>query len=245
MPAAYLIASPIGNLEDITLRALRILRDVDIVFCEDTRVSARLLARHGIAKPLRALHEHSSHRALQEAISLLEKGKQIAYLSDAGTPGISDPGGKLVEHITKTLGNAVPIIPVPGPSALAAAASIAGIPMNRFLFLGYPPHKKGRKKFFAGLAMARDPAILYESSHRIGRTLRELGQAGAVPGQSPLRLVVCRELTKKFETIYRGTAEEVLPKVEKSPRGEFVIIAHRPFKSGDSSEPERHVPKER
>lgn len=219
-------------MEDISLRALRVLKEVDAIFCEDTRVTAKLLSAHDIKKPLKSLHEHSQDRAYNEVVSLLKIGKNIAYVSDAGTPGVSDPGGKLVEYVHRVFGNDAAITPVPGPSALVAAASIAGVPMNRFLFLGYPPAKKGRKKFFEEVISSLHPVIFYESSHRIIRSLRELHDA-LTPPHLPLYkgrgggVIVCRELTKKFETIYRGAIDEVLPDIEKNPRGEFVVVVER------------------
>lgn len=219
MSTLYIVATPIGNLEDITLRALRVFKEVDVIFCENTRVTQKLLSHYGIARPLVSLRERKQDRAIEHAIALLKDGKSIAYVSDAGTPGISDPGGKLVERVTASLNKTATVAPIPGPSALTAAASIAGVPMDRFSFMGFPPHKKGRRKFFEEIAASPHPVIFYESPHRILRSLRELNGG--------YKLVVCRELTKKFETIYRGTAEGVLPEIEKNPRGEFVVIVSK------------------
>lgn len=226
MAHLFIVATPIGNLEDITLRALRVLKEVDAVFCEDTRVTGTLLAHFGIVKPLVSLRERAQDKAIEKAIALLEKGKDITYASDAGTPGVSDPGGKLIAQIVRSLGRSVTIVPVPGPSALMGAASIAGIPMDRFAFLGFPPHKKGRRKFFDEIATSKYPVIFYESPHRIIRSLQELDESYKLKATS-YKLIVCRELTKKFETIYRGTMHEILPEIEKNPRGEFVIIAYK------------------
>ncbi|MDO8558505.1 MAG: 16S rRNA (cytidine(1402)-2'-O)-methyltransferase [bacterium] len=222
MPTLYIIATPIGNLEDMTLRALRILKEVDTLFCEDTRVTGKLLAHFGISKPLLSLRERVQDKAIEKAIALLQDGKDIAYATDAGTPGISDPGGKLVAQVVRALGSTVTISPVPGPSALIAASSIAGTPLDRFLFMGFPPHKKKRKKFFEEIVLAQYPVIFYESPHRIIRSLRELKEADNK--KQVTKVIVCRELTKKFETVYRGTFDEILPEIEKNPRGEFVII---------------------
>lgn len=227
MLALYIVATPIGNLEDITLRALRVLKEVDAIFCEDTRVTGKLLAHFGIARPLISLRERAQDKTIEKAIELLKSDKDIAYVTDAGTPGISDPGGKLVARVKKALGGSVAIIPLPGASALISAASIAGIPMDRFLFMGFPPHKKGRKKFFEEIVAAKHPVIFYESPHRIVRSLRELQETGSAEHGTSPSVIVCRELTKKFETVYRGTIDEILPEVEKNPRGEFVVIVHQ------------------
>lgn len=232
MPILYIVATPIGNLEDITLRALRILKEVDVIFCEDTRVTGKLLAHFGITKSLVSLRERAQDKAIEKAITLLKDGKDIAYATDAGTPGISDPGGKLVAAVMQSTGHSVTIAPLPGPSALLAAASIAGISMDRFTFLGFPPHKKGRKTFFEEVVLSKYPVIFYESPHRIVRSLRELDAAyNLKPETCNLKptLIICRELTKKFETIYRGTFNEVLPEIEKNPRGEFVAIAVKKY----------------
>ncbi len=264
MSTLYIIATPIGNLEDVTLRALRVLKEVDAVFCEDTRVTGKLLAHFGISKPLTSLRERAQDKAIEKAITLLQGGKDIAYTSDAGTPGISDPGGKLVAQVMQALGSTVTISPIPGPSALIAASCIAGIPLDRFLFMGFPPHKKGRKTYFAQVASAEYPVVFYESPHRIIKSLRELdsayksrrtvgiptssnqgNEASGLKAISPdsqkklskeiadprqsrdYKLIICRELTKKFETVYRGTIEQVLPEIEKNPRGEFVVIVYQ------------------
>lgn len=217
MSLLYIVATPIGNLEDVTLRALRILKEVDVIACEDTRVTQKLLHRHEIKKPLLSYHQHA--RA-QKIVELLEQGKDIAYVSDAGTPGISDPGGKLVQEVAERLGGKVKIIPIPGPSALVTALSVSGMPADKFVFFGFPPHKKGRRKFFAELLSLPYTAVCYESPHRIMRTLRELKEHAGKERQ----VVVCRELTKMFETVYRGTIEEVSRGVGENPKGEFVII---------------------
>lgn len=227
MPTLYIVATPIGNLEDISPRALRILGGVDLIFCEDTRMTQKLLAHFGIARPLVSLRERAQDKAIARAIELLENEKNIAYVTDAGTPGISDPGGKLIAQITLSLGHAVTITPIPGPSALIAAASIAGISMDRFLFLGFPPHKKGRKKFFEEVAASAYPVIFYESPHRIIRSLKELHETWSMKHGTSANVIICRELTKKFETIYRGTIDEVLPEIEKNTRGEFVVIVEK------------------
>lgn len=218
MATLYIVSTPIGNLEDITQRALRILSEVDLILCEDTRVTRKLLDRYGISVPLLSYHQHSDTGKIKHVIQLLEKGKDLALVSDAGTPGISDPGNKLIEE-TLPLKN-LKIVPVPGASAAAAAASVSGFQMDRFLFLGFPPPKKKRKKFFEQVQSSVYPVIFYESPYRITKTLSEL-----VPLIKNRQIAVCRELTKKFETIYRGKAEEVLAQIQKDvPRGEFTVV---------------------
>jgi len=234
MPILYVVATSIGNLDDISKRALDTLQQVDYILCEDTRVSSKLLARFNIQKPLIAYHQHSKLEKISYIIGLLKQGKNLALISDAGTPGISDPGGKLVQEIINlaapraalgAAGEEIRIVPIPGPSALTTLASVCGFSMDKFLFLGFPPHKKGRKKFFEEVASSPHPVIFYESCHRILKTLAEFG---AQKEPSALQVVVGRELTKKFETIYRGTIDEVAKKIESgkvggSIKGEFVI----------------------
>ncbi len=221
MAILYIVATPIGNLEDISKRALRILSEVDLILCEDTRQTQKLLNFYTIKKPTLSYHQHSKFKKIDYILNLLKHGKDLALVCDAGTPGISDPGNKLIEIILTrfSLVN-IRFVPVPGPSALIAAASISGFPMDKFLFLGFPPHKKKRKKFFEEVINSKYPVIFYESTHRILKTLRELKSL-----DEKLKIVVYRELTKAFETIYRGRVGEVLEQLEKGEkRGEFVII---------------------
>jgi 16S rRNA (cytidine1402-2'-O)-methyltransferase len=223
MANLYIVATPIGNLEDLSLRALRILKEVDLILCEDTRVTKKLLDRYRIEKPLLSYHQHSKLQKLDYIISLLKGGKNLALISDAGTPGISDPGGKLVNEVVKWLSDQVKIVPIPGPSALTCAASVSGFPMDKFLFLGFPPKKKRRKRFFKEVIESKHPVIFYESPYRITKTLKELGRMN-----EELGVVVCRELTKKFEAIYRGKINEVIEEIEKNQiRGEFVVIVRK------------------
>lgn len=218
MTTLYIIATPIGNLEDISFRVLRILKEVDLIVCEDTRVTKKLLDRYEIKKPLLSYHQHTDAR---KVIELLEQGKNLAYASDAGTPGISDPGGKLVEAAIERFGDKIKIIPVSGPAALTSALSISGFPADEFVFLGFPPHKKGRQTFFKNLAedAKKRTVVFYESPHRILKALEEI--KNILPEAN---LVVCRELTKMFETVYRGTVEEVINQIGQNSRGEFVVI---------------------
>lgn len=147
MSILYIVSTPIGNLEDITLRALKILKEVDLILAEDTRITKVLLARYNINTLLFSYHQHSKLRKINYIIDLLRQGKNMALVSDAGTPGINDPGGFLISQVVKNLGAGIRIVPIPGPSAVTAALSISGFSADQFLFLGFPPHKKGRQKF--------------------------------------------------------------------------------------------------
>ncbi|MDO9580261.1 MAG: 16S rRNA (cytidine(1402)-2'-O)-methyltransferase [Bacteroidales bacterium] len=223
MANLFIIATPIGNLEDISLRALRILKEVDIILCEDTRVTRKLLLRYDIKTPVLSYHQHSQLKKINYIADLLEEGKDLALVSDSGTPGISDPGNKLIDFLVKKDID-LTIIPIPGCSALITAASISGFPMDKFTFLGFPPHKKKRNKFFEELLKIKHPVVFYESPHRIIKTLNEINDKSQEINLNP-QVVVCRELTKKFETIYRGTIEEVIKKIKDDKiKGEFTVI---------------------
>lgn len=216
----YLVATPIGNLEDITLRAVATLQAADFIVCEDKRVTTKLLSHLGIAKGLISLHQHSSDKEISGLVNKLHEGINLAYVTDAGTPGVADPGGKLVQAAVE---NNLPVVPIPGPSALTTVMSVAGINLQEFIFMGWPPHKKGRLTFFKEVVNATRPVIFFESTHRITKTLAVLDSLA-----STRYLVVGRELTKKFETVYRGTAKEVLKKLdESSTKGEFVVIVNK------------------
>lgn len=215
-----IVATPIGNLEDITMRALRTLRECDVILCEDTRVTAKLLARHDIQKPLHRLDQHIQKKTsgFFFVLELLREGKKIAYVTDAGTPGLSDPGNVFVARVAIELPD-VHIEPIPGPSALTALASVCGLPTDRFLFLGFLPLKKHRKAYLKRIAESEETVIFYESPHRILKTLREL-----IPLAGNRPIVVGRELTKFHETVYRGTIINVIMQLERgSTKGEFVI----------------------
>ncbi len=216
----YLVATPIGNLSDITLRALDTLKQVDLILCEDTRQTQKLLNHYEIKTSTLSYHQHSKLTKIDQIIKLLGTGKNLALVTDAGTPGISDPGGKLVSEVIKQLGDSVKVEPIPGPSALCTALSISGLPTDQFVFLGFLPHKKGRETLFKEIAESKRTVAFYESPHRILKTLESLNQ------HIPVRqLIVCRELTKIYESIYRGTPEEILKKLEKDRvRGEFIVI---------------------
>ncbi|MBZ9578464.1 16S rRNA (cytidine(1402)-2'-O)-methyltransferase [Patescibacteria group bacterium] len=218
----YIVATPIGNLEDLSSRALRILKEVDLILCEDTRVTKKLLNYYNTKTKTLSYHQHSRLKKINYILDLLKKGKNLALVSDAGTPGISDPGNKLISAAMKQCNN-LTIVPIPGPSAVTCVASISGFPMNKFLFLGFPPTKRKRKNFFKKVLESEYPVIFYESPYRILKTLNELRSMNY-----GLRMVVARELTKKFETIYRGKINEVIKKIKKEKiKGEFVVIVGR------------------
>lgn len=223
MGILYVVATPIGNLEDITLRALRVLREVDLILCEDTRVTQKLLQRFEIKKTLLSYHQHSRLQRIDEVLRNLKDGNNVALVTDAGTPGISDPGNVLVRHVIDQCGQDVKVISVPGASALTSAASISGLPSDRFLFLGFLPHKKGRETLIKSITESKETVIFYESPHRIIKSLKRLNEI-----VSPERkVVVLRELTKKFEDRIGETIENCLAYFENNPdkvRGEFVVV---------------------
>ena len=217
----HIIATPIGNLEDITLRALSTLKESDLIACEDTRVTSKLLSHYNISKPLVSLHQHSGKIRFDRIISELNAGKKVAYASDAGTPGISDPGNKLV---AAAIAEDIDIIPIPGVSALTTLISVAGVDMQQFVFLGFPPHKKGREKFFKLLFETKYPAIYYDSPHRILKNIELLKKNGLNK-----HIIIGREMTKLFEEIIRGNFAEVSEYFTKNPsklKGEFKIIIY-------------------
>ncbi len=227
MSTLYIIGTPIGNLEDLTFRALQILKGADLILCEDTRVTKKLLNHYQIKTPTLSYHQHSKLKKVEYIIQLLKEGKNLALVSDAGTPGISDPGNRLISAIITSPGLVVEIVPVPGSSAVTAAASISGIAMDKFIFMGFPPTKRKRKNFFEEIIESKYPVIFYESPHRILKSLRDLYRFTQKGEQisADRKIVVCRELTKKFETIYRGKIEKVIKEIKKNEiKGEFVVI---------------------
>lgn len=224
MGTLSIVATPIGNLEDITLRALRTLREADAILCEDTRVTAKLLAKYEISKPLIRCDEKMEGKAAEQAIRMLEEGKKLALVSDAGTPGISDPGARLVRRVREVSNDGltksiIRIEAIPGPSALTAALSIAGLEENEFIFRGFLPHKKGRQTAINKILESPVPVILYESPHRILKLLTELGDR-------PVTLL--RELTKVHEEVREGPARAVAEALETAGavRGEFAVLIH-------------------
>jgi 16S rRNA (cytidine1402-2'-O)-methyltransferase len=211
----YIVATPIGNLEDITFRAVEVLKTVSKVYCEDTRRTKILCARFRIETPLESFH-HYSDQKIAGIIHELKKGIDFAYVSDAGTPGVADPGGKLVEAAHQA---GIQVIPIPGPSAVTALLSVAGIPANQYRFAGYVPTKKGRQTFIKKLIASEEPVVFFETAPRIQKFFDQVIELGG----SERELVVGRELTKKFEEIKRGYPAE-LKSDFPNPKGEFVLV---------------------
>jgi len=215
----YLVATPIGNLEDITVRAARILREADVIACEDTRQSRKLLDHLGISKPLVSYHEHNEAARTAELIERLTAGETVAIISDAGTPLISDPGYRLV---IAAIAAAIPVVPLPGPNAAVAALSASGLPTDAFRFCGFlPPKSTARRKIFESLRSEDCTLIFYETPHRILEALEDLE---AVLGPRPV--VVARELTKVYEEFLRGAASEVRTALAARPsvKGEITLL---------------------
>jgi 16S rRNA (cytidine1402-2'-O)-methyltransferase len=214
----YVVATPLGNLEDLSLRALRILREVDVIACEDTRVARRMLERHGIAARTSSYFEHNKQAKGRYFLGVLERGGQVALITDAGTPGISDPGADLV-RLARAAG--IRVVPIPGPSAVATLLSASGLPGDRFVFAGFLPVKSGRRKTRLRELQALDwPIVLYESCHRIRRTLEDLQAAWG-----DRHVVIGRELTKLYEEIFEGRISEVIDRPSiLTARGEFVLV---------------------
>jgi len=245
----YIVGTPIGNLEDISLRALRILGEVDFILCEDTRTTKKLLDHFEIKTATISYHQHSEDGKYDKILGLLGEGKNLALVTDAGTPGISDPGGKLVQAVHDKFGEKVKIESVPGPSAVTAALSISGIPTDKFVFMGFLPHKKGRQSLLDNMAFHHDPVVFYESKHRIIKLLEEFINLNKIVIQYNQELdamdpytrkkrglerkrqitsvVVCRELSKMHETVYRGELSEIIQRIKDNKddqKGEFVVI---------------------
>ncbi len=217
----YVVGTPIGNLEDISFRAVAILTSVDLILCEDTRMTARLLERYGITAPTLSYHAHSGAVKEDKIIELLHEGKHLALVSDAGTPGISDPGALLVSKVREHAPD-VSVQAVPGASAFVSALSISGVPTHEFTFLGFLPHKKGRETLFKEIAAAERTMVFYESPHRIEKALVSL--AKYAPEK---KVTIARELTKVFEQVISGSAAELTEYFSKHPdkvRGEFVVM---------------------
>ena len=216
----YVVATPIGNLKDFTFRAIDTLKEVDFVFAEDTRNSIQLMKHYNIETKMDSYHEHNNIQKIPKIIDLLNEGKSIALISDAGTPTISDPGYKLIREC---IDKKIDIISIPGASAVTAALSVSGLPSDSFFFLGFLPHKKGRKKKISFLKSLDNTIIIFESPHRLLKTLKELHDE---LGERPI--VVARELTKLYEEIARGNFESVIEYFEsKKVKGEIVIIIGR------------------
>lgn len=229
MPKFYVVATPIGNMGDITLRAIETLKGVDLILCEDTRETRKILEKYNINKPMMSYHARSKLAKTEKIFEFLEQGKDLALVSDAGTPGISDPGALLIskikEHFSSARGalaESVNVIPIPGATAVIAALSASGLPTHEFTFLGFMPHKKGRETLFKEIAIAKRTMVFYESPHRILKTLESLVKF--CPNK---KVCIARELTKIYEEFKNGSPAEVLEHLNKNPekrRGEFTVI---------------------
>ncbi len=218
----YVVATPIGNLEDITFRAIRTLKEVDYILCEDTRVTGTLLKKYDIHTKTMSYHAHSTNAKESAIIRMLNEGKNLALVSDAGTPCISDPGVMLVSNVRAKLGPDAHIVPIPGPSALVAALSASGISSAEFVFLGFLPHKKGRETLFKEMVVSDKVIVFYESTHRILKTLTSLDMY-----MPTCIVVIAREITKQFEEFVHGTPKEIFEYFtlhKDKQRGEFVVI---------------------
>lgn len=236
MAKLSVIGTPIGNLGDISLRALETLKTADFIICEDTRVTKRLLDQNDISKPLISYHSKSNISRVDEIIDLLKNNKNLALVSDAGTPGISDPGSALIHMIRETmkeeiLSGVLKIEAIPGPSALIAALSIAGVKTNVFTFFGFLPHKKGREKILSEVIDSTQTCIFYESTHRIINMLEKYKSLYAIRGDTKInkKITICREITKIYEEVLCGSSEELLQIFESNrekQKGEFVVIVH-------------------
>ena len=221
MATLYIIGTPIGNLGDITFRAIETLKSVDVILCEDTRVTKKLLNTYDIQKPTLSYHSHSGLAKVEKIFELLRDNKNLALVSDAGTPTISDPGSLLISRIKKELPE-VSVVPIPGPSAVISALSASGLSTGDFLFLGFLPHKKGRETLFAEIAKEKHAVVFYESPHRLIKTLQSLNKHA-----NEKTVVVVRELTKIYEEFKKGSAEELLAyftEHTEKVRGEITII---------------------
>lgn len=213
----YVVATPIGNLADITLRALEVLRSVAFVVAEDTRHTRKLLSAHNIRVPVLSCHAHTSPGGIEKIVGLLHSGRSIAVVTDAGTPGISDPGTALIHQ---ALENGRPVVPIPGPSAAITALSVSGLPPQPFAFLGFPPPKGGRRTtFFEEYAALPMTLVLYESPRRLARTLRDI-----LRHWGNRRLAVARELTKVHEEVFRGTVSQAVEAFQGPVRGEITLV---------------------
>ncbi len=214
----YVVPTPIGNLEDITWRAIRILSEVDLILAEDTRVSRKLLSHYKIDTALESHHQNNEHATVSKQIEKMKQGLSLALISDAGTPAISDPGFLLVRETVKA---GIEVDCLPGPTALIVALVNSGIPTERFVFEGFLPPKKGRQKKLQQISDEERTIVFYESPHKLNKTLAQLAELI----EEDRTIAVCREMTKKFEETIRGTLKEVQQHFEEnSPKGEFVIV---------------------
>ena len=225
----YLVATPLGNLEDITVRALRLLGEADLIACEDTRHTAKLLHHYGIDKPTISYHQHNEATRAGELVQRLEQGAQIILVTDAGTPGISDPGHRLV---SLCLEKQIPVIPIPGPSAVIAALTASGLPAEEFLFAGFLPSRStARRKALQTLAKENRTLVLYEAPHRLMDTLSD-----ALEYMGRRQAVIAREMTKIHEEFLRGDLAELLVRMQQQPvRGEITLVIGPPSPAAQAS----------
>lgn len=213
----FVVATPIGNLEDITLRALRVLSEADLIVAEDTRQTQKLLARHNIKTPLSTIHQHSTDTKIKQVAERLARGEHVALVTDAGTPSVSDPGGVLVSAARLA---GVEVVPIPGPSAVTTILSVAGMPTDSFMFVGFLPKKQGRQTLWKDMENVSVPLVIFEAPSRVVKTLTETKQ-----WLGEREVVVGRELTKIHEEIFTGTLTQAIKHfTEHAPRGEFVIV---------------------
>lgn len=215
MPTLYIVATPIGNLEDITLRALRVLKEVGLIAAEDTRVTRKLLSRYGIHTPLTSYHEHNKQARLPSLLEALAE-KDVALVSDAGTPGINDPGYELVRAAAEA---GFSVVAVPGPSALTAAVAVSGLPVEQFIYLGFLPRKPSeRRKLLHSVANDNRALVAFETPHRLREALEDI-----LATLGDRRIAVCNELTKLYERVFRGAVSDALEHFAQ-PRGEFTLV---------------------
>lgn len=219
----YIVATPIGNLEDITLRALRVLKEVDLIACEDTRVTRKLLDHYNIKNTTISYFQHSKLSKIEYIIEQLKLGKNIALATDAGTPGISDPGQALIARIQNT-DNSIQVIPIPGSSALTAAASVSGMIEKEFYFAGFLPKKKGRQTKFKELYKLNVPIVIYESANRLEKALGEIREYFG----EDTKVFIAREITKMFEEYWSGAVDEIIKDLKNhNLKGEIVIVVSK------------------
>jgi len=220
MSKLYVIATPIGNLEDFSPRAVAALRESSLLLCEDTRVTRKLLTHFEVSVPTTSYHEHTSMGKMQQLIKRIDQGETMALVSDAGTPGVSDPGARFVAELVRVSQGQVKVVPIPGPSAVTTLLSVAGLPADTYVFHGFPPHKKGRNTFWKNVAAEKRTSVFFESPHRVEKAMAELSAMCA----GDRKIVIGRELTKMFESVRYGTmrgAEELLK--SEPIKGEYVI----------------------
>ena len=220
MATLYVVATPIGNLEDLSPRALAALSEAQLVLCEDTRVTRKLLTHFNIKSPTTSYHEYTGPSKLRALVARIKAGETMALVSDAGTPGVSDPGARFVTELVREAGNEVKIVPIPGPSAVTTLLSVSGLPAGLYVFHGFPPHKKGRTGFWKIIAEEERTSVFFESPHRVEKAMAEL--SALVDGDR--KIVIGRELTKMFESVRYGKMKDASELLKTEPiKGEYVI----------------------